>query len=81
MRASVAEVTLRRLLAWLQWVGQEPTPERQAAILRCIADNMTSDTPELCDRCLQPLLAEIDIPSPAPASPPLQRGSIDYGDY
>ena len=81
MRASVAEVTLRRLLAWLQWAGQEPTPDRQAAILRCMADNMPAETAELCDRCLQPLLAETAMPSPPPASPPLQRGSIDYGDY
>lgn len=81
MRASVAEVTLRRLLAWLQWAGREPTPDRQAAILRCMADNMPAETAELFDRCVQPLLAEIDLPPPAPASPPVQRGSIGYGDY
>lgn len=81
MYTTVAEFTLRRVLAWLHWAGREPTPELQAAVLRTMADNMTAPADELFDLCLDPQRAGIEQPTIAPATPPLRRGSIGYGDY
>ncbi|MEZ2746229.1 hypothetical protein ACBQ16_13615 [Halopseudomonas bauzanensis] len=81
MYTTVAEFTLRRVLAWLHWAGREPTPELQAAVLRTMADNIGAPADELFDLCLQPQRAGIEPPPIAPATPPLRRGSIGYGDY
>jgi hypothetical protein len=81
MHTTVAEFTLRRVLAWLHWAGREPTPEVQAAVLRTMADNLTVPADELFDLCLQPMRSGIERQPIAPATPPLRRGSIGYGDY
>lgn len=81
MHTTVAEFTLRRVLAWLRWAGREPTREVQATVLRTMADNLTAPADELFDLCLQPMRTGIEQPLIAPATPPLRRGSIGYGDY
>ncbi|PRB77483.1 hypothetical protein [Pseudomonas sp. MYb185] len=88
MRATTAEHALRRVLAWLRWAGWELTPELQQAVLQALADSIAAQQGDLFGACLQALQQRgllqrqgtSDTVCP-PLVPPLQRGSIGYGEY
>lgn len=90
MRAALSEVALRRVLAWLRWAGQELTPDLERAALQAMADSVAEGSADLFGTCMQRLQDSGELASADPAGrpipaasvvPPLQRGSIGYGDY
>lgn len=92
MRATVSEVALRRVLAWLRWAGRDLTPDLERAVLQAMADSATEGSADLFSACLEHLQASGALAAAdrraitggglsAPAAPPLQRGSIGYGEY
>ncbi|WP_193074050.1 hypothetical protein [Pseudomonas sp. FME51] len=93
MRATVSEVALRRVLAWLRWAGQELTPDLERAALQAMADSVAEGSADLFGACMQHLQDSGELASAdrgattgrhnptAPVAPPLRRGSIGYGDY
>ncbi|SDR78579.1 hypothetical protein SAMN05216198_0408 [Halopseudomonas litoralis] len=93
MRATVSEVALGRVLAWLRWAGRDLTPDLERAALQAMADSVAEGSTDLFGACMQRLqaggeLAAADRRAPpgsqcpaASVAPPLRRGSIGYGEY
>lgn len=85
MRATASEIALRRVLAWLHWNDQQITADIEQQVMQAMASTMAAGATDLFGGCLQRMGCHTELPLEMPAlkimAPPLQRGSISYGDY
>ncbi|MGB3597157.1 MAG: hypothetical protein WBA27_09150 [Pseudomonas neustonica] len=78
----VSEILLQRILAYWAWSGVTIDEAAQVSALAITTRLMREPDDHRLALSLQMLQAELPVHQPLPAaSPPLQRGSMRYGDY
>ena len=78
-----AEVALARVLAYLQWTGVEIDAAIERQALGIVAEALEADAPDFFLACMEMVRDRFELhPAAVPTSaPPINRGSIGYGQH
>lgn len=79
----VSEQALHRVLRYLQMAGVPITSEVEKRALALVAQALESDPANPLPTCMAQLAQSFTLPGQVPPrlAPPLNRGSLGYGDY
>lgn len=83
MSEPTAENVLRRVLCYLQRAGVTLDSAVEQQALRLVAGAMALAPDDVMGACIRllPDYFELPVGHVPPLAPPLQRGSLGYGDY
>jgi|AntDeeMetagen192_2_1112575.scaffolds.fasta_scaffold01780_4 chromosomal replication initiation ATPase DnaA len=83
MRAARSVDTLERVLAYLEESGLPITREVEKEVVKTIVGALERDEDDLFETVMVTVANRFSVtpPQAPPASPPINRRSISYGDY